>query len=156
MGSTPKESPAAAAPDLVVEPRGKRLGELLVQRRVISHGQLIEALLQQTPAGPRIGRLLVDLGALDERDLASALAEQCGLEIADLRRDRPDPEAVAALPEVVARTICAVPLRRVGSVLEVAVADPSDHVRNLLAEQEDALAKLTSPEPRGSEASGGG
>src|SRR5438445_6982992 len=115
-----EERAAAAVPDVLIETGGKRLGELLVQRRVISHSQLIEALLQQTAAGPRIGRLLVDLGALDERDLATVLADQSGLEIADLRRDRPDPEAVAALPEVVARTIGAVPLRRVGSLLEVA------------------------------------
>ena len=106
-----------------------------MRRRVISHGQLVEALVQQTPSGPRIGRLLVDLGALDERDLAIVLAEQSGLEVADLRRERPDPGAVAALPEAVARTIGAVPLRRDGPLLEVAVADPSDHIRNLLCEQ---------------------
>ena len=133
--ATQEERGLAPVPDVLIEAGGKRLGELLVQSRVISHSQLTEALLQQTPAGPRIGRLLVDLGALDERDLATVLADQSGLEIADLRRDRPEPEAVLALPEVVARTIGAVPLRRVGSLLEVAVADPSDHVRGLLSDQ---------------------
>src|SRR5216683_8028045 len=93
--------PASGEPrDLEVHPGGSRIGELLVQKQLVSRSQLIEALLQQTGDGSRLGQLLVDLGALGDRDLASVLAEQKGVALADLRRQRPDPKAVNAIPEL--------------------------------------------------------
>ncbi|HEX9968981.1 MAG TPA: GspE/PulE family protein, partial [Acidimicrobiales bacterium] len=80
------------------------------------------------------GSLLVELGALDERALAGLLAEQMGVPLVDLRVDVPEPEALKMLPETVARTVNAVPIRRKGDVLEVAVADPSDHFAKVLAD----------------------
>src|SRR5438445_6499111 len=74
---------------------GEKLGELLVRKERLTHTQLNEALLQQSASGKRIGSLLVELGALNEYDLAWALAEQFSLELVDLGRETPDPEAVA-------------------------------------------------------------
>jgi type IV pilus assembly protein PilB len=107
---------------------------MLVARNYVTKTQLIEALLQQSASGQRIGQLLVEVGALDEHDLAEMLAEQFDLPLTDLRQSAPEPDAVAMLAESVARTVNAVPLEVDGDELVVAVADPSDHFRQLLTE----------------------
>jgi type IV pilus assembly protein PilB len=101
----------------------EKLGELLVRGSRVSHTQLNEALLQQSDSGKRIGALLVELGALDQRDLAWALAEQFGLEIVDLGKTVPDPEAVSLLSESMARTELAIPVKLDEDTLVIAVAD---------------------------------
>ncbi|HUS61009.1 MAG TPA: GspE/PulE family protein, partial [Acidimicrobiales bacterium] len=110
------------------------LGELLVQERSITPEQLSKILTQQGESGKRIGELLLQTGLIDERTLAGVLSRQLDLRLVDLRLETPDTEAVALLPEVVARHSRAIPLRITddGGV-EVVVADPSDEVqRDLL------------------------
>ena len=125
-----------------VDSGGQRLGELLVARNVVTKTQLVEALLQQSASGKRIGALLVELGALDERALAQLLSEQMGVPLVDLRKDIPDPDAVKRLPETVARNVNAVPIRIDGDVLEVAVADPSDHFAKILSDASNLPVRL--------------
>ena len=112
---------------------GRRfLGEILVASSLLTRKQLDDALLKQRVSGKRLGTLLVELGALDERDLATALGEHFGVAVIDLRRQAPDPEAVQRLPETVARSLLALPLVVVDEILQVAVADPSDHLTDEL------------------------
>jgi type IV pilus assembly protein PilB len=131
-------SPAGREPrkmrDLQVAPEGSRFGELLVRKQLVSRNTLIDALMEQDTSGKRIGALLVAAGALSERQLAGALSEHLGLSLADLRSQRPDPAAVALVPESLARESVAAPLRIVDGVLEVVAADPSPGLRDKLAE----------------------
>jgi type IV pilus assembly protein PilB len=120
--------------DLEVRPEGGRFGELLVRKQLVTRGAILEALLAQTTKGKRLGAVLVEAGVITDRQLAETLAEQLSLPMADLRTDRPDPEAVAKVPEAVARELTAVPIRFQGSVLEVAIADPTPESMRLLAE----------------------
>jgi type IV pilus assembly protein PilB len=120
--------PAAAPAGPSLPAPSEKLGELLVRGDHISHAQLAEALLQQSASGKRIGTLLVELGALDASALAASLAEQFGLELVDLRRQVPEPEAILLLPEIVARRLGAMPLRLEDDALVIAVADVSDQV----------------------------
>ena len=86
-------------------PQGPRkLGELLVGARLIDLTQLESALMEQAETGKRIGRVLVEQRIIDERDLDRILAGQLGIDIADLGRVKPTPEAVALVPESVARS----------------------------------------------------
>jgi type IV pilus assembly protein PilB len=101
-----------------------RLGDVLVRGELVTQEQLDEALNLQADRGTLLGETLVELGAMDERKLADALAEHLGLGSVDLRRERPDADAVARMPEQVARSLVAVPLRTRDGVLEIAVADP--------------------------------
>jgi type IV pilus assembly protein PilB len=102
-----------------------RLGDVLVEHELANTEQVEHALAQQAESGKRLGDVLVDSGVVDERNLIDALARQLGLEIVDLRKVRPDSDAVAKLPESVARALNAVPVRERDSVLEVVVCDPS-------------------------------
>ena len=118
-----EDAPEDAAPT-AVEPVPGLLGDLLLQRRLITPAQLADALLRQSSSGERVGALLVKAGALDERRLTEALADQLQLTIVDLRTARPTPDALTALPEATARELQAVPLARTDSALTVVVADP--------------------------------
>ncbi len=118
--------------DLAVVPEGGRFGELLVRKQLVSRGAIMEALLQQTGTGKRLGALLVDAGVITERQLAETLAEQLNLPLADLRNDRPEPDAVGKIPEHVARELVAVPMRVRDGSLEVVFADPTPGTLKLL------------------------
>jgi type IV pilus assembly protein PilB len=121
----PKSEAEAPARDA----SGRRfLGEILVAKRLLTKDKLDDALLKQRVSGKRLGTLLVELGAIDERDLATALGEHFSVAVIDLRRRAPHPDAVQLLPEATARSLLALPLAVHESVLEVAVADPSDEL----------------------------
>ncbi|MGC4119727.1 MAG: general secretion pathway protein GspE [Myxococcales bacterium] len=57
----------------------KRLGELLLERRLIAPPQLDQALAYQRQTGHRLGAALVALGFLTEAQLCEALAQALGL-----------------------------------------------------------------------------
>ncbi len=103
------------------------LGALLVERGDLSGQQLRDALGTQTSGGKRLGEILVELGVISDRALSSALAEQAGLDAVDISRARPDIAIVGLLSEEKARELRALPLRKVGGRIEVAIADPLDH-----------------------------
>jgi type IV pilus assembly protein PilB len=109
------------------------LGELLVGAQLISNAQLAEALLQQSATGKRIGALLVEEGALDERDLAHALSDQLNISFVDLSQQAPKADAIALLPESVARANVAIPIEFDEKNITVVVADPSDETKDRLA-----------------------
>ena len=115
------------------------IGELLVRHEFVTPEDLQRALLEQegqSGDGKRLGTVLVEHGALEERHLTLALADQAGIALVDLRKERPDPAALACLDESTARGLLAVPLRFVEDGLEVVVCDPGRE--NLRAELEQA------------------
>jgi type IV pilus assembly protein PilB len=117
--------PARATPGSVAGAKpAMRLGDLLLQREMVTKEELEEALVHQSTSGSRLGAALVELGLLDERSLVEALAKQLNLRVVDLRRATPEPEALAALPESVARGVVAVPMRKTEHGIEIVVADP--------------------------------
>ncbi|HET9770683.1 MAG TPA: GspE/PulE family protein [Acidimicrobiia bacterium] len=120
--------------DLQVVPEGGRFGELLVRKQLVSRGSIMEALLQQTGTGKRLGALLVEAGAITDRQLAETLSEQLDIPLADLRNQSPEADAVAKVPEHVARELTAVPVRMKDGALEVVVADPTPATLKLLRE----------------------
>jgi type IV pilus assembly protein PilB len=75
-----------------------KLGDILIQQRIIDSEQLIAALADQRAFGGKLGRTLVDLGYVSEEQLVIALAAQLGLATVDLRRAQPSPEALSCLP----------------------------------------------------------
>jgi len=56
----------------------KQLGELLVERGLITVEQLEEALNKQRQKGGLIGEILVDMGLVKEEDIAQTLTAQYG------------------------------------------------------------------------------
>jgi hypothetical protein len=56
--------------------RGARIGEMLVQKGLVTRAQVAEVLLRQYGSGKRIGQLLVDAGYVTRAQVATALGEQ--------------------------------------------------------------------------------
>ena len=106
----------------------KLLGEILLEGAHLTSDQLSEALFQQRVSGKRLGALLVELGVVDERTLAEALAEHFSLTVVDLRKQSPEPAALARLSETEARSLSALPVRLTEGQLEIAVADPGEEL----------------------------
>jgi type IV pilus assembly protein PilB len=105
----------------------ERLGELLVKSEMVTPEQLDAALSLQQQQGGKLGHILVDLGSVTEDQLADVLALQKGLPRVTLAGFPVDHDAVALLPERVARRRAIIPIKydEDGAVV-VAVADPLD------------------------------
>ena len=114
-------------------PERLRLGDLLVDGRGRdSRDELAEESLaaQRSIIGSRrrLGHVLVDLGLATERQIADALADQLGLEVADLTKVAIAPEVVRLLPRGVAQRLGVIVVARTADRLTVAVTDPTDVV----------------------------
>jgi type IV pilus assembly protein PilB len=99
---------------------------MLVRDGLVSREQLDKALVDARANGTRVGYSLVKLGFVAEQDLALALARQHNVPAVDLERVKLDPKLVKLIPSEVALKYLVVPVRRVGSKLTVAVADPGE------------------------------
>lgn len=112
-------------------PERLRLGDVLLAAGIVTDSELDRALeAQRSIIGSRrrLGHVLVDLGFTTERQIADALADQLGLEIADLTQRVLSPELVRSLPRGVAQRLGVVVLDREGDRMTVAVSDPTDVV----------------------------
>ena len=110
----------------------RRLGELLVDRRLLSKDVLEGLLDQEGATGVPIAKLLIDGGHVREEDLLKAVADRVGMLYIDLDDALLDPEAVGLLDVDGARQLMAMPVRLEDEKVVVAVADPFDpetHVR---------------------------
>jgi len=103
-----------------------RLGDLLVQEKVISEAQLQQALAEQKKTGRKLGRTLVELGFLDEDQLLDFLSRQLQVPFIDLRRYMYKAETVRKLPETHARRFRAIVLDDSREEVLVGMADPMD------------------------------
>jgi Type II secretion system (T2SS), protein E, N-terminal domain len=104
----------------------KQLGQMLVERGLLSEEQLASALREHRAMPKALGRTMIDLGYITERDLVSTLAEQVGLEYVDLSEQEIDPAAAKLLPGQLARRYRAIPIGERNGTLLVAMSDPAN------------------------------
>lgn len=120
-------SPTAAVPPPVPgRPEKLRLGDVLVQQRLISQEQLQQTLLLQKQTGKKMGRLLIETGLITEELLANGLARQLRIPFVNLKTFPFRADVVKLLPESAARRFRALVLEDKGDTLLVALADPLD------------------------------
>ncbi len=103
-----------------------RIGDLLVEHKMISESQLQQALAEQKKSGRKLGRVLVESGFVDEEKLLQLLSEQLEIPYIDLSRFELDPELITRLPETHARRYRALILKQTASGLLVGMGDPTD------------------------------
>ncbi|HET7853141.1 MAG TPA: type II secretion system protein GspE, partial [Candidatus Methylomirabilis sp.] len=103
-----------------------RLGEMLVKSKLITEDQLKKALSQQSTSGGRLGSNLVKLGFLTEEDITSFLSKQYGVPSINLAHFEIDQNVIKLVPAEIAQKHMVIPINRKGSVLTVAMADPSN------------------------------
>ena len=110
----------------MVPEQRKFIGELLVEKGIITRDQLKEAQEEQKRTNRRIGDILVRLGFAKEEDIAQALSEQLGFNFIDLSSYRADPAAVKLISKSVAERLKIIPLFRIANSLTVAMVNPLD------------------------------
>ena len=88
---------------LQTRPQKIRLGDLLVDQKLITAEQLKDGLDQQKKTGWRLGRVLIDAGLVTEEKIAEAMARQLNVAFVNLKHFNANPDAVKALPEAQAR-----------------------------------------------------
>ena len=115
------------------------LGDILVERRLITREQLAQALAKQKESREPLGQLLLLLGFLQDAQLKVVLAEQLGVSFLAPAQLKPrmDQRLKECISAEFAFTNLVLPLERSGQVLKVAVAKMPDLIFM------DNLRKLT-------------
>ncbi|MFQ5659801.1 MAG: GspE/PulE family protein [Gammaproteobacteria bacterium] len=103
-----------------------RLGDLLVEQKIISQAQLKAALDDQKKSGRKLGRILIENGYVEENRILEVLSQQLNIPYVDLLHYKFDPDTVRLLPELQARRFRAIALAKTGEGLLVGMADPTD------------------------------
>jgi MSHA biogenesis protein MshE len=103
-----------------------RLGDLLVEKGLITDDQLQHALGEQKKLGRKLGGTLVELGMIDETSLLNLLASQLNIPLIDINNYNYSNDVAKILPESIARRYRALVLEDRGQDYLVAMADPTD------------------------------
>ena len=103
-----------------------RIGDLLVEKNMISETQLQHALQEQKLSGRKLGNTLVELGYVEENALLNLLSAQLNIPFVELKQFRFDRALVQSLPETSARRYRVVVLREDFDGLLLGMADPTD------------------------------
>ncbi len=106
----------------------RMLGELLVERGVLTRAQLRLGLVHHHEARIPLGRALIRERVCTESDLLEALSTQLGIESVDLDREQVDRQLARLIPSRIARQYRVVPLRleqKEREILHVALPAPA-------------------------------
>lgn len=103
-----------------------RLGDLLVQQKIISQEQLRVAVEEQKRTGLKLGRVLVHNGFASEEQIAPILAKQLNIPFVNLKQFIVDINVARKLPENLARRFRALVLEERGNKFLVGMEDPTD------------------------------
>jgi len=133
----------------------RSLGQILVDRGLITLEELHAAEAEQRDSGRRLGRVLVDQKSVTEKDLVAALATQIGMTFVDLEDAEVDARATTLLSEKVMRRYGVLPIGFEDGRLIVAMSDPSNvvamddvrtmtkmEVKTVVATKEDLTAAI--------------
>jgi MSHA biogenesis protein MshE len=110
----------------MARPEKVRLGEILVNQKLLSEEQLGLALADQKRTGRKLGRVFVENGFVSEDQISGALAKQLDIPYINLKFYNTHPETVRLLPETLARRFRALVLEDRGGLLLVGMSDPTD------------------------------
>ncbi|MFQ5900538.1 MAG: GspE/PulE family protein [Thermodesulfobacteriota bacterium] len=104
--------------------RAKKLGEILIDKGLITPSQLKDALSAGKKSGARLGESLAKLGIVTEDSIAQALSEQFNIPFAYLENLIIEPHVIKMVPEGLARRHKLIPLSFEAKTLKVAISDP--------------------------------
>ena len=107
-------------------PEKVRLGEILVQQKLLSEEQLQFSLNEQKRTGRKLGRVFIENGFVTEEQISGALAKQLNIPYINLKFYNIHPDVVRQLPETQARRFRAIALEDRAGGLLIGMADPTD------------------------------
>ncbi len=111
----------------------QRLGEILLDRKLVNENQLDAALKSQKKEPDYVGKTLIKMGFVSEQDVMIALGIQCHLPYIAIDKCQVNKTIVSLIPKEYALRHHVMPLDKVGKILSVVVEAPlNDQMRNEL------------------------
>ncbi|MFA9275650.1 MAG: GspE/PulE family protein [Candidatus Aquirickettsiella gammari] len=110
----------------MARPEKIRLGEILLQQKLMTEEQLQFALTEQKRTGRKLGRLFVENRFVTEDQISEAMAKQLNISFVNLKQYNIKPDIVKKLPELQARRFRAIVLEQRDQGYLVAMVDPTD------------------------------
>jgi type IV pilus assembly protein PilB len=103
-----------------------KVGELLLQNKIVDGGQLQVAYAHMRQKGTSFLNALVETGAINDESLHDLLSEHFKVPAVKLSELELDQDIVSLVPEEFAKKYRLIPINRTGRTLVVAMADPSN------------------------------
>lgn len=103
-----------------------RLGEMLLEKGLLTEKQLGSALERKLRTGRFLGEVLVEMGLISPEVLGKTLQQMIGVPYVDLMKVTVEPEALALIPEDYQRQHRVLPFHLEAGQLFVAMRDPVD------------------------------
>lgn len=119
----------AAAPaerEISVKNPAARLGDILLEERIITKAQLEEALAKQKEEGGFLGQKLIELEYLDQDTLTLILVKQCKIPHLNLLDYNIGDDVLSIMPPELCRKHNVLPVDKMGKILTVAMVNPLD------------------------------
>jgi type IV pilus assembly protein PilB len=104
----------------------RKLGNILVETGLLSAEKLDEALETQKNSGKRLGQTLIEMKVITEEEMAFALAMQLKIPFIDLSDYAIEQKLLDSIPLEVSRKFLCIPIALNNNILEVAMSDPLD------------------------------
>jgi CheY-like chemotaxis protein len=105
----------------------KRLGEILLEAKVVDENQLQQALKRHWDTGRRLGEVLKDMGMVTERDIAVALARQFGFKtVSNIAKATFSADLLELFDGDMAIEKMLFPLKKEANTLYLAMVNPLD------------------------------
>jgi type IV pilus assembly protein PilB len=104
----------------------KRLGEMLVEKGLLTQEKLTKSLADQKKAGLKLGQYLTRQGIVNEQSIIDLLSKQLKIQRYHPDNFPLDMDLVRTIPIDVAQKYQVAPLKRKGRLLTIAMVDPLD------------------------------
>lgn len=105
----------------------KKMGDYLIERKMITPRQLSAALKEQKETGEKLGRILVKRGILTEQQIIEALEFVLGVPHVQISKIKIDPDAVKLISPQLIRLHKILPISVEKNQITLAMADPLNH-----------------------------
>lgn len=106
----------------------KKLGEILLEKGLITEEQLKEALLEQQKTGISLGQILIDRGLITPNVLGETLSKQLNIEYKNVSEIYISPDSINLIPENIIKDKKVFPIKKENETLEVAILPPINPV----------------------------
>jgi len=103
-----------------------KLGDFLLQNKMITQQQLDAALAEQKNSGERLGSCLIKLKFISEESITEALGKQYNVPTINLSNLEIDPQTLKLIPHEMAHKFQIVPVSKTGRILKLAMSNPAD------------------------------
>jgi len=102
----------------------KRIGEILVEKKLLTPEELNRALLEHKKTGEFLGSALIKMGYISEEKLLQSLAEQLNIPFVNLKHTTIDQAVIKSVPARLVQHYKVMPIGWEHDVLTIALSDP--------------------------------